>query len=432
MIPRYTREEMAKIWSEEEKLKIWLEIELLAIEALAELGKISREEAEQARKRARFSIEEVKAKEEVTKHDVAAFVDVVGESLGELAKYLHLGMTSSDLLDTTFSLQLLRAGEIILKDLNRLLEILKNRAMEHKYTMMVGRTHGVHSEPVSFGLVLARFYDEFSRHKERLLNAQKELKVGMLSGAVGDYFHSDPKIEEYVMKKLGLEPAPVSSQIISRDRYAYFFQVLALIASSVEHLALQIRHFQRTEVLEAEEYFSPGQKGSSAMPHKRNPILSENLCGLARLVRAYAQASLENIPLWHERDISHSSVERVIAPDATILVDFMLNRLSGVMEKLLVYPERMKKNLELTRGLIFSEGVMLKLMEKGLVRAEAYALVQRCAMRCWQEEDKNFQEILLSDPEIKKHLGPDEIKKCFDLSQLKPKIDYIFSRVFES
>jgi len=432
MIPRYTRKEMAEIWTEEAKLNIWLEVELLAIEAMAELGKIPKEIAQKARQMAKFSVEEVKEKEKITKHDVAAFVDVVGESLGELARYLHYGMTSSDLLDTTFSLQLLRASDIILADLNRLLEILKKRALEHKYTIMVGRTHGCHSEPVSFGLVLARFYDEFKRAKKRLESAREEIRVGKLSGAVGDYFHLDPEIEQYVMKKLGLEPAPISSQILSRDRYAYFFQVLALIATSIEHLALQIRHFQRTEVLEAEEYFSPGQKGSSAMPHKRNPILSENLCGLARLVRAYAQSALENVPLWHERDISHSSVERVIGPDATILVDFMLNRICSIMEKLIVYPERMEKNLWLTRGLIFSEGVMLKLMEKGLPRARAYALVQKNAMRCWQEQDKTFKEIIEQDPEIRAHLSADEISACFDTSRLKPKIDLIFSRIFES
>jgi len=432
MIPRYTRPQMAAIWTEEEKLKIWLEIELLAIEARAELGEIPQAAAKEARKKAGFTVQEVQAKEEITKHDIAAFVDVVGERLGDLAKYIHIGMTSSDLLDTTFSLQLVRASDLLLKDLDRLLAALKAKALEHKYTPMIGRTHGIHAEPISFGLVMARFYDEFSRAKSRLQSAREEVRVGKLSGAVGDYFHLDPKIEQYVMKKLGLRSAPITSQIISRDSYAYFFEVLALIATSVEHLALQVRHFQRTEVLEAEEYFSPGQKGSSAMPHKRNPVLSENLCGLARLIRGYAFTSLENVSLWHERDISHSSNERVIGPDTTVFLDFMLSRLAGIIEKLVVYPEQMQKNLWLTRGLAFSEGVMLKLMKKGLARADAYALVQTAAMKTWQEKNKNFMDLLKADPEIKKHLSAKEIEQCFDLDALKAKIDLIFSRIFES
>ena len=432
MIPRYSRPELAEIWSEDSKLKIWLELELLAIEALAGLGKITDSEAKEARRLAGFTVEEVKAKEEITKHDVAAFVDVVGSRMGGLARYLHLGMTSSDLLDTTFSLQLVRASDIILQDLDRLLLALKKRALEHKYTAMIGRTHGIHAEPITFGLALARFYEEFKRARLRLEAAREEVRVGKLSGAVGDYFHLDPRIEEYAMKRLGLKPAYASSQVISRDRYAYFFQVLGLIASSVDHLCLQVRHFQRTEVLEAEEYFSPGQKGSSAMPHKRNPVLSENLCGLARLARAYAASALENVALWHERDISHSSVERVIGPDATILTDFMLSRAAGIVEKLLVYPEKMEENLWLTRGLAFSEGVMLELMGKDLARAEAYAIVQTVAMKTWSEKDLSFRDMLNSDPEVRKHLSEAEIKDCFDLDRLNGKIDFIFSRIFET
>jgi len=432
MIPRYSRKEMAELWTEEQKLKIWLEIELLAMEARAELGAIPKKAAQEARSKAGFTVEEVQSREEITRHDIAAFVDVVGARLGELAQYLHLGMTSSDLLDTTFSLQLWKASGILRKDLDRLLLALKARAMEHKFTPMIGRTHGIHAEPITFGLVMTRFYDEFRRAKSRLKTAAEEIRVGKLSGAVGDYFHLDPRIEQYVMKKLKLKPAAVSSQIISRDRYGYFFSVLALIATSIEHLALQVRHFQRTEVMEAEEYFSPGQKGSSAMPHKRNPVLSENLCGLARLLRGYALAALENIPLWHERDISHSSAERVLGPDATVFLDFMLNRMASIMEKLVIYPEQMAKNLGLTRGLAFSEAVMLALMEKGLARAEAYALVQNAAMRTWKEKDKKFLDILKADPGIKKHLTAKELAKLFDLDALKAKIDYIYSRVFES
>jgi len=430
MIPRYSRPEMAAIWSEQEKLKIWLEIELLAMEAAAELGEIPRAAAKEARQKAGFTLEEVAAREEVTKHDIAAFVDVVGLRLGELAKYLHVGMTSSDLLDTTFSLQLVKASELLLKDLDRLLAALKSKALEYKYTPMIGRTHGVHAEPITFGLVMTRFYDEFTRAKARLSAAREEVRVGKLSGAVGDYFHLDPRIEDHVMNKLGLKPAAVTSQIISRDRYGFFFEVLALIATSVEHLALQVRHFQRTEVMEAEEFFSPGQKGSSAMPHKRNPVLSENLCGLARLLRGYALTALENIPLWHERDISHSSAERVIGPDATIFLDFMINRMAGVIEKLIVYPENMEKNLWLTRGLVFSEGVMIKLMEKGLARADAYALVQDCAMRAWKEKERRFLDVLKSDPKIQKLLSAEELEKIFDLEGLKRKIDFIYSRIF--
>jgi len=432
MIPRYSRKEMAELWSEEEKLKHWLEIELLAIEARAELGEIPRKAAREARKKAGFTLAEVQAREEITKHDIAAFVDVVGSRLGGLARYLHIGMTSSDLLDTTFSLQLWKASAILLKDLDRLLLALKQKAMEHKFTTMIGRTHGIHAEPITFGLVMTRFYDEFRRAKSRLKAAAGEIRVGKLSGAVGDYLHLDPRIETYVMKRLGLKPAAISSQIVSRDRYGYFFQVLALIATSIEHLALQVRHLQRTEVLEAEEYFSPGQKGSSAMPHKRNPVLSENLCGLARLVRGYALAALENIPLWHERDISHSSAERVLGPDATVFLDFMLNRMASIIEKLVIYPEHMTKNLELTRGLVFSEGVMLALMKKGLSRAEAYALVQNAAMRTWKAKNKKFIDVLKADPGIKKHLTTGELTRLFDLKALKAKIDYIYSRVFAS
>ncbi len=384
---------------------------------------------ENIKKKARFSIPRIEELEEVVKHDVIAFLTCVGENVGPDGRYLHLGLTSSDILDTSFAVQLKEASKIILDDIEHLLKVLKNKALEHKNTVMIGRSHGVHAEPITFGLKMALWYEEMRRNQERLLKAQETISYGKISGAVGTYAHLSPEIEEYVCQRLGLKPDPISTQIIQRDRHAAFFTTLAVIASSIEKFAVEIRHLQRTEVLEAEEYFAPGQKGSSAMPHKRNPILSENLTGLARLIRSYAITALENVPLWHERDISHSSVERVIAPDATILLDFMIHRFSGIMEKLIVYPKRMEENLNRSRGLIFSESVLLLLTRKGVSREEAYKIVQRNAMEVWKGRE-SFKEVLLKDPEIRKNLTLDEIEEVFNLNHQLRYVDFIFQRVF--
>ena len=429
MIPRYTREKMSKIWELENKFNIWLKIELLVCEAMAEKGMIPLSAFENIKKKARFSIPRIEELEEVVKHDVIAFLTCVGENVGPDGRYLHLGLTSSDILDTSFAVQLKEASKIILDDIEHLLKVLKNKALEHKNTVMIGRSHGVHAEPITFGLKMALWYEEMRRNQERLLKAQETISYGKISGAVGTYAHLSPEIEEYVCQRLGLKPDPISTQIIQRDRHAAFFTTLAVIASSIEKFAVEIRHLQRTEVLEAEEYFAPGQKGSSAMPHKRNPILSENLTGLARLIRSYAITALENVPLWHERDISHSSVERVIAPDATILLDFMIHRFSGIMEKLIVYPKRMEENLNRSRGLIFSESVLLLLTRKGVSREEAYKIVQRNAMEVWKGRE-SFKEVLLKDPEIRKNLTLDEIEEVFNLNHQLRYVDFIFQRVF--
>ncbi len=429
MIPRYTREKMSKIWELENKFNIWLKIELLVCEAMAEKGMIPLSAFENIKKKARFSIPRIEELEEVVKHDVIAFLTCVGENVGPDGRYLHLGLTSSDILDTSFAVQLKEASKIILDDIEHLLKVLKNKALEHKNTVMIGRSHGVHAEPITFGLKMALWYEEMRRNQERLLKAQETISYGKISGAVGTYAHLSPEIEEYVCQRLGLKPDPISTQIIQRDRHAAFFTTLAVIASSIEKFAVEIRHLQRTEVLEAEEYFAPGQKGSSAMPHKRNPILSENLTGLARLIRSYAITALENVPLWHERDISHSSVERVIAPDATILLDFMIHRFSGIMEKLIVYPKRMEENLNRSRGLIFSESVLLLLTRKGVSREEAYKIVQRNAMEVWKGRE-SFKEVLLKDPEVRKHLTLEEIEKVFNLNHQLRYVDFIFQRVF--
>jgi adenylosuccinate lyase len=430
MIPRYSRGKMTKIWEPENKFDLWLKIEILVCESLAERGEIPLEAIENIKKNAQFSVSRIDEIEEVVKHDVIAFLTCVGEHIGPDARYLHLGLTSSDVLDTCFACQLKEASELLIEDIKHFMDILKNKAHHHKNTMMIGRTHGIHAEPITFGLKMALWHEEMRRNWERLLVAKENISFGKISGAVGTFAHLSPNVEEYVCAHLGLQPDPISTQIIQRDRHAAFFATLAVIASSLEKFSFEIRHLQRTEVLESEEFFSPGQKGSSAMPHKRNPVLSENITGLARLVRSNAIAALENVSLWHERDISHSSVERVIAPDSTILLDFMLNRLSGVVEKLVVYPERMKENLEISRGLIFSEAILLLLTKKGISREEAYRIVQKNAMNVWGDKNKDFKSTLLHDPEVLRYLTATEVKTAFDLDHHFRHLDYIFERVF--
>ncbi len=429
MIPRYTREEMARIWSDENRFATWLRVEILVCEALAKRGKIPEAALKRIKRRARFDTERIEEIEKEVKHDVVAFLTSVAENVGRDSRYIHMGLTSSDVIDTAFAVLLKEAAELIIKDLKELLGVLKKRALEHKDTVMIGRSHGVHAEPTTLGLKFAVFYQEMQRNLERMERARDVVSCGKLSGAVGTFSNIEPYVERYVMRRLGLKPEPAATQVVQRDRHAEFFLTLSIIASSVEKIAVEIRHLQRTEVLEAEEPFTTGQKGSSAMPHKRNPILSENLTGLSRLVRGYAVSSLENIALWHERDISHSSVERVIAPDATIVVDFMLKRLTGVLKGLVVYPERMKRNLALLNGLVFSQRVLLKLVEKGLTREDAYRIVQRCAMKVWKEE-VDFKEVLKKDKDAMALLKPHEIDTCFNLKPYLKHIDYIFKRVF--
>ncbi len=429
MIERYSRPRMAEIWTLENKYRTWLEVEILAAEAWAELGVIPKEAAKEIREKADFDPKRVAEIEEETRHDVIAFLTNVAEYVGPSARYLHWGLTSSDMLDTAMAVLLKQSMYIILEDVDQLLEVIKRRALEHKDTVMIGRSHGIHAEPITFGLKLAIWYDEMKRNRRRLESARETVAYGKISGAVGTFANIDPKVEEYVCKKLGLKPAPASNQIIQRDRYAEVFCSLAILASSVEKIATEVRHLQRTEVLEAEEYFRPGQKGSSAMPHKRNPILSENLCGLARLVRSYAIPALENVALWHERDISHSSVERVIAPDAFIAADFMLGRLTGLVDKLVVYPERMKENMNMLKGLIFSQQLLLTLTQKGVSREEAYKIVQRRAMEVWEGKGE-FKELLLEDNDLLQHMTREEIEGIFDLGYHLKHVDTIFDRVF--
>jgi adenylosuccinate lyase len=432
MIPRYSRLEMAPIWEAQTRFRIWFEIEAHACDALAEIGVIPKEAAKAIWEKAghvTFDVARIDAIEKVTHHDVVAFLTHLAEFIGPESRFVHQGMTSSDVLDTCLAVQLSRASDILLADIDALLAALKRRAFEHKFTPVIGRSHGIHAEPMTFGLKLAQAYAEFLRARERLVNARKEIATCAISGAVGTYANIDPRIEAYVAEKLGLAVEPASTQVIPRDRHAMFFATLAVIASSMERLATEIRHMQRTEVLEAEEYFSEGQKGSSAMPHKRNPVLSENVTGLARLVRSMAMPAMENVALWHERDISHSSVERMIAPDATITLDFALARLTQVIEKLIVYPANMQKNLDRLGGLIHSQRVLLALTQKGVSREDAYALVQRNAMPVWRGEG-DFLALLKNDKDVRKLLRGAELEELFDLGYHLKNIDFIFKRVF--
>ncbi|MGA7564133.1 MAG: adenylosuccinate lyase [Desulfobaccales bacterium] len=429
MIPRYSRKEMARIWSEENRYASWLQVELAALEAMAECGLIPRETPARAAAKAACDVDQILALEEKTHHDVAAFVDQVAACLGEDGRYFHFGLTSSDVLDTALALRLMEAADLLQTDLEELLKVLKERAYEFKGLPMVGRTHGVHAEPTTLGLKFALWFAEFQRQRVRLAAARQTIAVGKLSGAVGTFAHLPPEVEAKTCARLGLAPAPISTQVIQRDRHAEYFLTLALIGASIEKVALEIRHLQRTEVREAEESFAAGQKGSSAMPHKRNPVLSENLCGLARLLRGNALAALENVPLWHERDISHSSVERLIAPDSTVLLDFMLARLTRLLKNLTVYPMNMTRNLNLTHGLIFSQGLLLALIGKGLTRDTAYRLVQRPAMQVW-EQGGEFPVLVQADAEITRYLTPAELAPIFDLGRYLRHVDAIFARVF--
>ncbi len=435
MVPRYARPAMIAIWEPEMKYRIWFEIEAHATDKLGELGVVP-ESAGKAlwdwwATEPKIDVEAIDAIEAVTKHDVIAFLTWVADNVGDQARFMHQGMTSSDVLDTTLAVQLDRAAAILLDDLDKLLAAIRTRAEEHKYTPTIGRSHGIHAEPVTFGLKMAEAYAEFSRCKERLEFARREIATCAISGAVGTFANIDPSVEEYVAEKMGLAVEPVSTQVIPRDRHAMFFAVLGVIASSIERLAVEVRHLQRTEVLEAEEYFSPGQKGSSAMPHKRNPVLTENLTGLARVVRAATVPAMENVALWHERDISHSSVERFFGPDATITLDFALARLTGVIEKLLVYPERMQKNLDRMGGLVHSQRVLLALTQAGVSREDAYRLVQRNAMKVWESDGKlSLLELLKGDAEVTAALTPQQIEEKFDLDYHFKHVDTIFARVF--
>ncbi|APT34222.1 MULTISPECIES: adenylosuccinate lyase [Methylobacterium] len=432
MIPRYSRPAMTAIWSPESRFRIWFEIEAHATTALAEIGVVPKEAAETIwakGKDAVFDVARIDAIEAVTKHDVIAFLTHLAEIVGPEARFVHQGMTSSDVLDTCLNVQLVRAADILIADVDSLLAALKTRAFEHKLTPTIGRSHGIHAEPVTFGLKLAQAYAEFERNRRRLVAAREEVATCAISGAVGTFANIDPRVEQYVAEKMGLTAEPVSTQVIPRDRHAMFFATLGVVASSLERLAIEIRHLQRTEVLEAEEFFSEGQKGSSAMPHKRNPVLTENITGLARMVRGYVTPALENVALWHERDISHSSVERMIGPDATVTLDFALARMTGVMEKLLVYPANMQKNLDRLGGLIHSQRVLLALTQAGVSREDSYRLVQRNAMPVWRGEG-DFLALLKADPEVAAALAPEQIEACFDLDYHFKHVDTIFGRVF--
>ena len=431
MIPRYSRPEMTQIWSEHSKFQIWFEIEAHACDAQAELGVIPHSAAQTIWEKGKFDIDRINEIERETKHDVIAFLTNLAEYVGPDARFVHQGMTSSDILDTTLSVQLARAADILLAGLDRVLSALKTRANEHKYTPTIGRSHAIHAEPTTFGIKLARFYAEFQRNKTRLQAAKLEISTCAISGAVGTFAHIDPMVERYVAKKMQLQIEPISSQVIPRDRHAMFFAVLGVIASSVENLAIEVRHLQRTEVREAEEFFSAGQKGSSAMPHKRNPVLTENLTGLARMVRSAVIPALENVALWHERDISHSSVERMIGPDATITLDFALNRLAGVVEKLVVYPEQMQANLDALGGLVHSQQILLALTQKGVSREDAYRLVQKHAMDVWKTGG-SYLDRMKSDDEVGQYLTNTELEQLFDTIQHHQHVDTIFTRVFES
>ena len=434
MIERYSRKQMVDIWSQQEKFNIWFQIEAHACDAQAELGVIPKDSAKIIWEKGQFDIDRIDEIEKTTKHDVIAFLTNLTEYIGEDARFIHQGMTSSDVLDTTLSIQLQKASDILLNDLDLLLKAIEKRSIEHKNTVTIGRSHAIHAEPITFGLKLAGYYAEFKRNKKRLLDARKEISTCAISGAVGTFAHIDPYVENYVSQKLDLIPEEISTQIIPRDRHAMFFSILGVIASSVERLATEIRHLQRTEVREVEEFFSQGQKGSSAMPHKRNPVLTENLTGLARLVRSSVIPALENVTLWHERDISHSSVERMIAPDATITLDFALHRLTNVIENLLIYPNTMQLNLEKLGGLVHSQQVLLALTQKGASRESAYEMVQSNAMKVWEtpeHERKNvYKKLLIDDQNVRKFLDEAEIEKLFNLEQHLVHVDTIFQRVF--
>jgi adenylosuccinate lyase len=432
MIPRYTRPEMAAIWDPQMRYRIWFEIEAHAADALAELGVIPKAAAKKIWDKGKdttFDVARIDAIEREVKHDVIAFLTHLAEIVGPEARFVHQGMTSSDVLDTCFNVQLVRAADLLIADVDKLLAALRRRAFEHKLTPTIGRSHGIHAEPTTFGVKLAYAYAEFFRAKERLICARTEVATCAISGAVGTFAQIDPQVEAHVARAMGLAVEPVSTQIIPRDRHAMYFATLGVVASSVERLATEFRHLQRTEVLEAEEFFSEGQKGSSAMPHKRNPVLSENVTGLARIVRAYVTPALENVVLWHERDISHSSVERMIGPDATGTLDFALTRLASIVDKLVVYPANMQKNLDLLGGLVHSQRVMIALTQKGVAREEAYALVQRSAMKVWQGEGE-FLSFLTADKDVRKHLSEAELKANFDLDHHLRHVDTIFQRVF--
>ncbi len=432
MIPRYSRPEMVAIWSPETRFRIWFEIEAHACDKMAELGVIPKANAEAVwkAKDATFDVARIEEIEAVTKHDVIAFLTHLGEIVGpDEARFVHQGMTSSDVLDTCFNIQLTRAADLLIAQMDKLLSALKTRAMEHKLTVRIGRSHGIHAEPTTMGLTFARFYAEMDRNRARLGAAREEVATGAISGAVGTFANIDPRVEEHVCEKLGLKPEPISTQVIPRDRHAMFFATLGVVASSIENVAIEVRHMQRTEVLEAEEFFSAGQKGSSAMPHKRNPVLTENLTGLARLVRSMAIPAMENVALWHERDISHSSVERNIGPDATVTLDFALARLNSVIEKLVIYPENMERNLNKFRGLVHSQRVMLALTQKGISREDSYRLVQRNAMKVW-EQGADFMAELKADAEVRAVLSEAEIEEKFDLGYHTKHVDTIFARVF--
>lgn len=429
MIERYTLPKMKAIWDLQHKYEIWLQVELLACEALEKAGTVPKGVASRIRRKARVNPERIAAIEKVVKHDVIAFLESLAEPVGKEVRFLHIGLTSSDIVDTSLAVQMTEALDIILVDLEALVAVLKARAYEHRDTIMVGRSHGIHGEPISFGFKLAIWYEEARRHLTRLKAVREDIAVGKLSGAMGTFAHQGPDVEAHVCRKLGLKPDPVSNQVVQRDRHAAYLAGLALVAASIEKFATEIRHLQRTEVLEAEEYFSAGQKGSSAMPHKRNPIASENLCGLARVVRANSLAAMENVALWHERDISHSSVERVIVPDSTILVDYMLVRLTDLVKNLLVYPANMKRNLDLTGGLVYSQRLLLELVERGAQRKESYEAVQRCAMEAWKGR-VGFQDLVSQDPVIGKALTPAQIAACFDPRYYLRHLDKIYRRVF--
>ena len=432
MIPRYTRPDMAAIWSPETRFRIWFEIEAHAADAMAELGIIPKNAAKTIwakGKNARFEAARIEEIERAVKHDVVAFLTHLAEIVGPPARFVHQGMTSSDVLDTCLNVQLVRAADLLIADVDKLNAAIERRAFEHKCTPTIGRSHGIHAEPTTFGLKLAVAYAEFTRAKERLIAARREVATCAISGAVGTFAQVDPRVEAYVAKKMGLAVEPISTQVIPRDRHAIYFATLGVVAASIERLATELRHMQRTEVLEAEEYFSPGQKGSSAMPHKRNPVLSENLVGLARMIRAYVTPALEDVALWHERDISHSSVERMIGPDATVTLDFALARLAGIIDKLIVYPENMRKNLDRLGGLVHSQRVLLALTQKKVAREDAYRLVQRNAMKAWAG-DGDLLNLLLADKDVRKHLSEAELKANFDLDFHFAHIDTIFRRVF--